>query len=108
MKATIWRLSQRTDGWCESVQRKNLSTFGVGGESHRVVSFNIRDERSEKFCVGNMLMTIEDSSDNMGGNAEDIAFRPIHVKPFYVYWMKGFLFSGNRKQKPQMRTRTKR
>ena len=30
--------------------------------------------------------------DNMGGNAEDIAFRPMHVKPFYVYVMKGFLF----------------
>ena len=33
----------------------------------------------------------------MGGNAEDLAFRPMHVKPFYVYWMKGFLFTINRK-----------
>ena len=30
--------------------------------------------------------------DNMGGNAEDLAFRPMHVKPFYVCVMKGFLF----------------
>ena len=34
MKATIWSLLQRTGGWCEPVQKKNLSTFGVGGESH--------------------------------------------------------------------------
>jgi len=65
MKATIWRLSQRTGGWCEPAQGKNLSTFGVGGESHGVVSFNVRYERSEE------------DSDNMGGNAEDIAFRPM-------------------------------
>lgn len=80
MKATIWMLSQRTGGGCEPAQRKNLSTFGVSGESHRVVPFNVRYERSEE------------DSDNMGGNAEDIAFRPMHVKPFYVCVMKGFLF----------------
>ena len=51
------------------MQEKNLSTFGVSGESHRVVSFTRRYERSEE------------DSDNMGGNAEDIAFRPIHEEP---------------------------
>ena len=42
MKATIWELSQRAGGRCEPVQKKNLSTFGVGDESHRVVPFNVR------------------------------------------------------------------
>lgn len=42
MKATIWRLCQRAGGRCEPVQKKNLSTFGVSDESHRVVSFSIR------------------------------------------------------------------
>ena len=27
----------------------------------------------------------------MGGNAEEIAFRPMHVKPFYVCVAGGFL-----------------
>ena len=27
----------------------------------------------------------------MGGNAEEIAFRPMHVKPFYVCVARGFL-----------------
>ena len=30
--------------------------------------------------------------DNMGGNAEDLAFRPMHVKPFYVWRTGGFLY----------------
>ena len=34
--------------------------------------------------------------DNMGGNAEDLAFRPMHVKPFYVCRMKGFLCAARR------------
>lgn len=76
MKATIWELSQRVSGWCELTQEKNLSTFGVCGESHGVVSLSIR-------LSGRL-------SGNMGGNAEDIAFRPIHAEPFCVYEMKGF------------------
>lgn len=54
------------------------------------------DERGQKmFFELEIYPAKEDerkTSDNMGGNAEEIAFRPMHVKPFYVCRMKGFLF----------------
>ena len=78
MKATIWRLSQRTGGWCEPVQKKNLSTFGVGGESHGEHPLSCVMKRSKELCAGRFTgESRRDDFDNMGGNAEDIAFRPM-------------------------------
>ena len=78
MKATIWRLSQRTGGWCEPAQKKNLSTFGVGGESHGEHPLACVMKRSERFADRNFPIRMNDeTSGNMGGNAEDLAFRPM-------------------------------
>ena len=73
MKATIWRLLQRVSGWCKLIQKKNLSTFGVSGESHRGRIPYPAEKRSDDITFG-----------KMGGNAEDRTFRPMHR--IDVYW----------------------
>jgi hypothetical protein len=60
-------LLQRAGGWCEPVQKNNLSTFLAGGESRRVVSFIVRLRGSE-------------ASGQYGWQRGSTVFRPICTK----------------------------
>lgn len=62
-KATIQTLFQRAGGWCEPVQDRVFPLFESAVKAARFVSFIIRFERSPM-------------GGNMGGNAEEITFRP--------------------------------
>lgn len=62
-KATTLQVLQRAGGWCESVQERVFPLFESAVKTARFVSFNVRFERS---LYGG----------NVGGNAEEIAFRP--------------------------------
>lgn len=80
-KAAIQTLFQRAGGWCEPVQDRVFPLFESAVKAARFVSFIIRFERSPM-------------GGNMGGNAEEITFRPCVDIRKLMRWhgTRGFLF----------------